>query len=55
MPKCMSNVMVSDTTCKECEDKGRGQVNKLRFDIHFKVLDQAKLIDMEKFLDEIDY
>ena len=51
LPKCMANVMISDQACGTCESKGRGQVNKVRFDVFFEALDPSKRSEMEQFLD----
>ena len=51
LPKCMANVMISDQACGTCESKGRGQVNKIRFDVFFEALDPSKRSEMEQFLD----
>ena len=55
LPKCMKNVMISDQTCEDCKTKDRGQVNKIRFDIHMSALDPTKVEEMEKFLDTVDF
>lgn len=55
LPKCMKNAMVSDSQCAECESKERGQVNKIRFDVHISALDPTKIEEMEKFLEEVDF
>lgn len=55
LPKCMRNIMVSDSQCSTCEEKGRGQVNKVRFDVHLQAIDPTKREEMEKFLDEVDW